>query len=47
MKRRKETAFVPKDGFERFVMTAINEGKLQNLIFDNYTSWTNDIMRRF
>ncbi|MFH1589925.1 MAG: 4Fe-4S binding protein [archaeon] len=47
MERRKETAFVPKDSFERFVMTAINENKLQNLIFDNYTSWTNEIMRRF
>ncbi|MFC2134399.1 NADH-quinone oxidoreductase subunit I [Bacteroidota bacterium] len=47
MKRRKGTSFVPKDSFERFVMTAINEGKLQNLIFDNYDSWTNDIMKRF
>ena len=47
MKRRKETAFVPKDSFERFVMTAINEGKLQNLVFDHYTLWTNEIMRKF
>ncbi len=47
MERRDKTAFVPKDGFERFVMSAINEGKLQNLIFDNYSSWTNQIMKRF
>jgi hypothetical protein len=33
MEKRKETAFVPKDGFERIVLTAINNGKLQNLIF--------------
>jgi len=47
MEKRKETAFVPKDGFERFVLTAINQGKLQNLIFDNYNLWSTQIMRRF
>ncbi len=46
MERRKETAFVPKDGFERYIFTAINNGKLQNLIFDNYSLWTNEAMRR-
>ncbi|MFC1752453.1 4Fe-4S binding protein [Thermoproteota archaeon] len=47
MERREKTAFVPVDAFERFILTAINEGKLQNLVFDNYTLWTNDIMRKF
>jgi len=47
MEKRKETAFVPKDGFERAVLTAINKGKLQNLIFDNYSLWSNNIMRQF
>ncbi len=47
MEKRDGTTFVPKDAFERFVMTAINEGKLQNLIFDNYNLWTNEIMRNF
>lgn len=47
MERYKERVFVPKDSFERFVLTAINEGKLQNLIFDNYALWTNDVMRKF
>ena len=47
MEKRDKTAFVPTDSFERFVMTAINEGKLQNLIFDNYSLWSNEIMRKF
>jgi formate hydrogenlyase subunit 6/NADH:ubiquinone oxidoreductase subunit I len=47
MQKKEGTAFVPKDAFERFVMTAINEGKLQNLIFDNYSSWSNQVMNRF
>lgn len=46
MKRRNNTAFVPKDTFERFVVTAIEEGKLQNFIFDNYNLWTYDILRK-
>jgi len=46
MHRRKQTKFVPKDTFERYVVSAIEEGKLQNFIFDNYTLWTNDIFRR-
>lgn len=47
MARRKETAFVPKDTFERFILSAISTGRLQNLLFDNYTLWTHDLMRRF
>ncbi|MBT4722529.1 4Fe-4S binding protein [Candidatus Falkowbacteria bacterium] len=46
MERRDEVGFVPKDSFERFVMAAINEGKLQNLIFDNFGLWTNDQLNR-
>jgi len=46
MERRDGTAFVPKDSFERFVITAINEGKLQNLIIDNYHLWTHELLRR-
>jgi len=47
MERRSETKFVPKDTFERFIVCAINEGKLQNLIFDNFSLWTNEVLRRF
>ncbi|MFC1691719.1 4Fe-4S binding protein [Nanoarchaeota archaeon] len=46
MKRRKETIFVPKDVFERFLITAINEGKLQNFIFDNHQFWGYEALRR-
>src|SRR5512137_2504402 len=45
--RRKETAFVPKDNFERFILSAAATGKLQNLLCDNYTLLSHDIMRRF
>ena len=47
MQRRKQRNFVPKDAFERFVLSAINEGKLQNLLVDNYKLWTYDILRKF
>lgn len=46
MKRRKELNFVPKDSFERFILTAIDKGKLQNLIFDNYSLWTAKMLRK-
>ena len=47
MARRKETAFVPKDSFERFILSAAATGKLQNLLCDNYTLLSHDILRRF
>ena len=47
MVRRKETMFVPKDSFERFVMSAIEQNKLQNFIFDNNQLWTSTLLRRF
>lgn len=46
MERREETVFVPKDSFERVVAGAIATGKLQNLLLDNRTLWTQDILRR-
>lgn len=46
MKRRKETVFVPKDSFEKVILTAINTGKLQNIIIDNHHIWTYDLFRR-
>ncbi len=45
--RRKETAFVPKDSFERLILSAAATGKLQNLLCDNYTLLSHDILRRF
>ena len=47
MTRRKETQFVPKDTFERFVLEAIDANRLQNLIFDNHHLWTYDVFRKF
>ena len=38
---------VPNDGFERVVQEAINSGKLQNYIFDNYKLFNQDMLRRF
>ena len=46
MERREETAFVPKDSFERVVASAISTGKLQHLLLDNRTLWTHDMLRR-
>jgi len=47
MIRRKKNKFVPKDSSEKIVMQAIDSGRLQNLIFDNYNLWTYDILRNF
>lgn len=47
MEKRKKTAYVPKDSLERFIINAIENGKLQNYIFDNYNLWTNEILRHF
>lgn len=44
--RRSKRQFVPKDSFERFVLEAVDAGKLQNFIFDNYTLWTHALLRR-
>lgn len=45
LERRENTNYVPKNSFERYVLNAIEKGKLQNYIFDNYTLWTNDILK--
>ncbi|MBT7902571.1 4Fe-4S dicluster domain-containing protein [Candidatus Woesearchaeota archaeon] len=47
MDRRKELNFTPVDSFDRFVRTAMNQGRLQNLIFDNRSLWTHNMLRRF
>ena len=47
MSRRQETGFVPKDSFERFILSAAATGRLQNLLFDNYMLLSHDIIRRF
>ncbi len=47
MERRKEMAFVPVDSFERFVLNAIDTGTLQNVLWNNSTLLTHDILRRF
>jgi Pyruvate/2-oxoacid:ferredoxin oxidoreductase delta subunit len=46
MVRKENLTFVPKDSFEHWTLNAIEDGKLQNYIFDNYTLWTHDILRR-
>lgn len=47
LERRKETNFVPKDTFERFVLQAIDSGTLQNALFDNYHLWHYGVLRKF
>jgi ferredoxin len=47
MVRREKTRFVPKDGMERIVMNAIDQGKLQNYLFKNQDLWTHEFMRKF
>ncbi len=47
LERREQTAFVPRDSFERYILSAISTGKLQNLLCDNYTLLTHDLLRRF
>lgn len=46
IERRSKTKFVPKDTFERLIMTAIERGKLQNLIFDNHKLITSEILQK-
>ncbi len=47
MERRARTKFVPKNSFERYVLTATYNGKLQNLIFDNQHLFTSKILQSF
>jgi ferredoxin len=47
MERRETTMFVPKDSFERVVLSAISTGKLQNFLWDNRDLWTHRTLNRF
>ena len=46
MERKKKINYTPKNSFERVVINAIEENRLQDYIFDNYDSWTNELFRR-
>lgn len=46
MERKEKINYTPNDSFERVVINAIEEGKLQDYIFDNYDSWTSELLRR-
>lgn len=46
LQRKEDVGYVPKDVFELNIKNSIKTGKLQNFIFDNYSSWTHDVMRR-
>ena len=46
LKRKEEINFTPQDSFERCVLNAIETGKLQNYIFDNFNSWTHASLRK-
>ncbi|MFA5124714.1 MAG: 4Fe-4S dicluster domain-containing protein [Patescibacteria group bacterium] len=47
LKRREDLKYVPFNTVERVVVAAIEEGKLQNYIFDNATLWTHRSLRKF
>jgi ferredoxin len=47
MERRPSTMFVPRDSFERIVLSAISKGKLQEFIWDNRDLWTHRTLNRF
>ena len=46
MERKKKINYTPGNSFERMVVNAIEENRLQDYIFDNYDSWTNELFRR-
>ena len=46
IERKKKLNYTPVDSFERVVANAIEENKLQDYIFDNYDSWTSELLRR-
>ncbi|MHA1521102.1 MAG: ATP-binding protein [Promethearchaeota archaeon] len=46
LERRDKLQFVPKDSFERVILEAINTGKLHNLVCDNFSSMSNQILNR-
>ena len=46
LERHHELADTPRNTIERVVLEAVNNNKLQNYIFDNYTLWTNRYLRK-
>jgi len=46
LKRKNKISLVPKDGFERIIMSAIDSGTLQNYIFDNPSLLSHSILKR-
>ena len=46
MEKKKKINYTPINSFERVVANAIEENRLQDYIFDNYDSWTSDLLRR-
>jgi Pyruvate/2-oxoacid:ferredoxin oxidoreductase delta subunit len=46
MERKKKINYTPGNSFERIITNAIEENKLQDYIFDNYDSWTSELLRR-
>ncbi len=47
MNRREDLMYTPKDAFNRGVHMAIDQGKLQNLLFDNQHLWTHKMLQKF
>lgn len=45
LKRKNKISLVPKDGFERILMSAIDSGTLQNYIFDNPSLLSHSILK--
>jgi len=45
--RKEKQNTIPEDMFERTVLQALYEGKIQNYLFDNYTSISHKILRKF
>ncbi|MDD5193557.1 MAG: 4Fe-4S binding protein [Candidatus Nanoarchaeia archaeon] len=47
LERIKDIQIVPKDTFERIILTALNKGKLQNYLFENDEVITHRVLNRF
>jgi NAD-dependent dihydropyrimidine dehydrogenase PreA subunit len=46
MKRKEELNYTPIDSFERCIMNAIEKGVLHKYIFDNFESFTQEMLRK-
>jgi len=47
MERKKKLEVVPRDSFERIVLSAIETNKLQYILFDKHHLLTHDLLQRF